>query len=108
MDKNTKLLHKLDLVRDIFHTVESTLIEKKGKLATKRQNSNDCDKQQDSASAEPGKYLAKRRVNFSTTEPVTGSKNQETQTESIQVNSEVSSVTVSFQAYLYPKCCFNI
>ncbi len=108
VDKNTKLLHKLDLVRDIFHTVESTLIEKKGKLATKRQNSNDCDKQEDSASAEPGKYPAKRRVNFSTTESVTGSKNQETQTESIQVNSEVSSVTVSFQAYRYPKCCFNI
>ncbi len=50
------------------------MIEKKEKLATKRQNSNDCDKQQDSASAEPGKYPAKRRVNFSTTESVTGSK----------------------------------
>jgi hypothetical protein len=52
VDKNTKLLHKLDLVRDLFHTVESTLIEKKGKLVTKRQNSND--KQQDSPSANLG------------------------------------------------------
>ena len=52
MDKNTKLLHKLDLVRDLFHTVESTLIEKKGKLVTKRQNSND--KQQDSPSVNLG------------------------------------------------------
>ena len=100
MDKNTKLLHKLDLVRDLFHTVESTLIEKKGKLVTKRQNSND--KQQDSLSVNLGKKSVKRRVVFSTTEPVTGSKNQETQTESIQVNSEISSVTVSCKVYRYP------
>ena len=98
VDKNTKLLHKLDLVRDLFHTVESTLIEKKGKLITKRQNSND--KQQDSpGSVNLGNKPIKRRVVFSTTEPVTGSKNQETQTESIQVNSEISSVTVSCKVY---------
>jgi hypothetical protein len=56
VDKNTKFLHKLDLVRDISHTVESTLIEKKGKLVTKRQNSND--KQQDPPQCKPGKQAS--------------------------------------------------
>ena len=98
VEKNTKLLCKLNSVRDRFNTVEATLTEKIGKLITKRQVSEKLETQQESASSSGKLNSAKRRVVFTAPEPVPcnlSDSNHEIPTETNQFGN-ASSVTVRY------------